>query len=82
MSPFRRISAVLLVAAVAVLATTTPASAHDQLVSSTPGAGEQLASAPTNVSLTFSGELIVLDASMTGALVMVVDESGRRLGRR
>ncbi|MFY9713510.1 MAG: copper resistance CopC family protein [Microbacterium sp.] len=76
MSPFHRISAVLLVAAVAVLATTTPASAHDQLVSSTPGAGEQLASAPTNVSLTFSGELIVLDASMTGALVMVVDESG------
>lgn len=76
MSPFHRISAALAVAAVAVLATTTPASAHDQLVSSTPAAGEQLASAPENVSLTFSGELIVLDASMTGALVMVVDESG------
>jgi len=76
MSPFHRISAALAVAAVAVLATTTPASAHDQLVSSTPAAGEQLASAPENVSLTFSGDLIVLDASMTGALVMVVDESG------
>ncbi|WP_102192967.1 copper resistance CopC family protein [Microbacterium aurantiacum] len=76
MSPFHRISAALAVAVVAVLATTTPASAHDQLVSSTPSAGEQLASAPESVSLTFSGDLIVLDASMTGALVMVVDESG------
>lgn len=76
MSPFHRISAALAVAVVAVLATTTPASAHDQLVSSTPSAGEQLASAPESVSLTFSGELIVLDATMTGALVMIVDESG------
>lgn len=61
----------------ATLATTTPASAHDQLISSTPAEGEQLVSAPENVSMTFSGDLIVLDSSMTGALVMVVDDSGR-----
>lgn len=73
---FRRIGAVLALTAVAVFATTAPASAHDQLISSTPGDGEQLATAPEDVVLTFSGNLIVLDSSLSGAVVMVVDESG------
>lgn len=77
MSPFRRIAAGVTLAVVATLATAIPASAHDQLISSTPAEGEQLASAPENVSMRFSGELIVLDSSMSGAVVMVVDESGR-----
>ncbi|MGO1850708.1 copper resistance CopC family protein [Microbacterium sp.] len=76
MSPFRKIAAGLAVAAVAMLATAAPASAHDQLVSSTPSDGEQLAAAPSEISMTFSGELIVLDSSMTGAVVLVVDEAG------
>lgn len=76
MSPFRAGAAGVIVAAVAVLAIATPASAHDQLVSSTPGDGEQLADAPTSVSMTFSGELLVLDESAAGAVVLVVDESG------
>ncbi|MFJ4224617.1 copper resistance protein CopC [Microbacterium sp. NPDC089695] len=46
------------------------------MVASTPGDGEQLAAAPTSVSMTFSGELLVLDESASGAVVLVVDESG------
>lgn len=76
MSPLRTFAAGLAVAAVAVLATTLPASAHDQLVSSTPDDGERLAASPSSVSMTFSGELLVLDSDLTGAVVLVVDESG------
>ena len=76
MSPLRRSAVGLALAAVAVFASAVPASAHDQLVSSTPGDGEQLASAPSTVSMTFSGELLVLDSELTGAVVLVVDESG------
>lgn len=77
MSVLRRIGAGLALAAIAVLATTAPASAHDQLVSSTPANGESLATAPAEIVMTFSGELIVLDESAAGAVVMVVDASGR-----
>ena len=76
MSPFRRGAAGVIVAAIAVFAIAAPASAHDQLVSSTPSDGEQLAAAPTSVTMTFSGELLVLDDSAAGAVVLVVDESG------
>lgn len=76
MSPLRRSAVGLALAAVAVFASAVPASAHDQLVSSTPGDGERLASAPSTVSMTFSGELLVLDSELTGAVVIVVDESG------
>lgn len=76
MHPLRSLAAGLAVAAVAVFATAVPASAHDQLVSSTPADGEVFATAPTGVSMTFSGELLVLDSDLTGAVVLVVDESG------
>lgn len=76
MSALRRIGAGLALALVAVLATAVPASAHDQLTSSTPAEGEALATAPAEVVMTFSADLIVLDASMTGAVVMVVDATG------
>lgn len=77
MSVLRRIGAGLALVLIAVLATAIPASAHDQLISSSPAEGEVLATAPAEVVLRFSGDLIVLDTSMTGAVVMVVDESGR-----
>lgn len=76
MSTFRACAAGLMLAAIAVVATAVPASAHDQLVSSTPAEGEQLAAAPSSISMTFSGELLVLDESTTGAVVLVVDEAG------
>lgn len=77
MSALRRIGAGLALVLIAVLATAVPASAHDQLTSSSPAEGEVLAAAPAEVVMTFSGDLIVLNASMTGAVVMVVDASGR-----
>ncbi|WP_447948066.1 copper resistance CopC family protein [Microbacterium maritypicum] len=77
MSPVRRIAAGLALATVATLAIATPASAHDQLISSSPAADEQLAAAPESITMTFSGELLVLDESLTGAVVLVVDASGK-----
>jgi methionine-rich copper-binding protein CopC len=65
------------VAAVAVLATAVPASAHDSLVHSTPAADERLATAPESITLTYSGDLLVLGDSTQGAVVLVVDADGR-----
>jgi methionine-rich copper-binding protein CopC len=76
MSPVRRIAAGLVLATVATFGIATPASAHDQLISSTPAADERLATPPESITMTFSGELLVLDASLTGAVVLVVDASG------
>ena len=68
---FRAITGGIVVAAVAVLASVVPASAHDQLLSSTPAEGERLASAPDEISLSFSAD--VLDV---GAEVVVADAEG------
>lgn len=76
MPPVRSIAAGLVLATVATAAIATPAAAHDQLVSSTPSADEQLAVPPENVTMTFSGELLVLDDAVAGAVVMVVDAAG------
>ncbi|PRA83501.1 copper resistance CopC family protein [Microbacterium sp. MYb66] len=77
MSPVRRIAAGLALATVATFAIATPASAHDQLISSTPAADERLTTPPESITMTFSGELLVLDESSTGAVVLVVDSSGK-----
>lgn len=77
MSPARRFAVGMAVAAVAVFATAVPASAHDSLVHSTPEAEESLATAPESITLTYSGELLVLGDSTQGAVVLVIDESGR-----
>lgn len=77
MSPTRRFAVGMAVAAVAVFATAVPSSAHDSLVHSTPEADESLATAPESITLTYSGELLVLGDSTQGAVVLVIDESGR-----
>ncbi|MFK4760049.1 copper resistance protein CopC [Microbacterium sp. ZW T5_45] len=87
MSPVRRFAVGLAVAAVAILATAAPASAHDSLISSTPEADQRLESAPETIQLVFSGELLVLGdtgdlgdtgegASAEGTVVLIVDEAG------
>lgn len=76
MSPARTMAAGLTVAVIATLLIATPASAHDQLISSSPAADERLASAPESITMTFSGDLLVLDESSTGAVVVVMDSSG------
>lgn len=65
------VSAVVSVA-VATLFAVVPAHAHDQVVSASPGANESLATAPTEVVIEFTSEL--LD---TGALINVTDASGQ-----
>ncbi|MGH3690780.1 MAG: copper resistance protein CopC [Microbacterium sp.] len=77
MTPVRRIAVGLTLGAIATLLVAAPASAHDQLISSTPAADEQLAAPPESITMTFSGELLVLDESLTGAVVLVVDASGK-----
>ncbi|WP_051973346.1 copper resistance CopC family protein [Cryobacterium sp. MLB-32] len=47
------------------------ASAHDSVVSTTPGNAEQLTSAPTEVSVLFTDDVLDL-----GAILLVVDEQG------
>lgn len=56
----------------ALVAMSTPALAHDQLVDSSPGADEQLESAPAQVRLDFTDDVLTI-----GAAVVVVDGSGR-----
>ncbi len=77
MSRFRVLAAGMAVGIVAtVLATlsidSSPAFAHDELVESSPTAGQVFEIAPTEVSLRFSAEVMTM-----GAIVVVVDESGR-----
>jgi methionine-rich copper-binding protein CopC len=57
---------------VGVLGFASPAAAHDELVASTPSIGEQLASAPSEVSLTFSADVLTI-----GAAVIIADGAGR-----
>lgn len=57
--------------ALLVLGISSPASAHDSLVSSSPAVGEQLATAPTQVELVFSDDVLPV-----GAAVLVVDAAG------
>lgn len=72
MSPFRKIAVGVAAAVVVVLTAAVPASAHDELLSSTPTADERLETAPTGLSLEFSADVMEL-----GALIMVADASGK-----
>lgn len=71
MHRLRVVAAGIAVAAVAVLASVVPASAHDDLISSSPSAGERLPSAPDEIALSFSAD--VLDV---GTEVIVADGEG------
>lgn len=61
----------LVIAVLAVLGFASPASAHDELVGSTPAAGDRLDAAPTEVVLTFSAAILP-----DGAAIEVVDADG------
>jgi methionine-rich copper-binding protein CopC len=65
--------AALALSTLAVLSPIAPsASAHDELVSTTPAQGEHLADPPSDVSMVFSDKLIEV-----GAVILVVDEKGK-----
>lgn len=55
-----------------IFATAQPASAHDEILTSSPAPGEQLDTAPEMIELRYSAEL--MDA---GAIIMVLDETGK-----
>ena len=58
-------------ALIALLAVAAPASAHDELLASSPAPGQVLATAPTEVSLQFSADVMTL-----GAIIVVADADG------
>lgn len=72
MSRLRLAAVATVLAGVVVCATAGPAAAHDQLLDSSPADGERLSAPPTEISLTFSAE--VLDM---GAVIVVADPSGQ-----
>jgi copper resistance protein C len=61
----------LVLGVIATLGVAAPASAHDELVGSTPASGEQLDAAPVEVVLTYSAAI-----NTDGAAVAVVDADG------
>lgn len=63
-----RVAAVLATAATLVTLPLVPAAAHDTLVSSAPAAQEQLVTPPTEVTLTFSADVVEV-----GSAVLVTD---------
>ena len=65
--------AVMALSAALVLPGSSPARAHDALVTSSPAADEVVTSIPTEVSMTYSGE--VFDAS-SAIVVEVIDSAG------
>ncbi|MBB2975935.1 methionine-rich copper-binding protein CopC [Microbacterium endophyticum] len=68
MRKIRTFAAGMLVGAVVILATAVPASAHDELLESSPAYNAQLDAAPTEITLTFSADVLEM-----GAVVIVAD---------
>ncbi|WP_405375492.1 MULTISPECIES: copper resistance protein CopC [unclassified Microbacterium] len=71
-NPLRAVLLGFTLAIAAALMVATPASAHDELVGSTPAPNEQLAAAPAQVVLTYSAAILP-----DGAAITVVDAAGR-----
>ena len=76
----RRASAAIAVAALAVLLTASPASAHNYLVSSTPADGEVLTALPTEFSVTTNEALLDLGGTGSGFGMEVSDSEGLYYG--
>lgn len=66
--------------AAAVLVTAAPASAHSQLIASTPSADETLETAPAQFSITMNEDLLDLAGDATGFGLQVLDAAGRYYG--
>ncbi|GAA4774529.1 copper resistance CopC family protein [Citricoccus nitrophenolicus] len=69
-------AAALTAAGLLTLATAAPAAAHDQLLSATPEAGTAAIEAPSQLNLTFSGNLITGEGITNAATV--TDENGHQ----
>lgn len=71
MSRFRVLAAGMAVAVLAVLSAAVPASAHDELLASSPKPGEALPVAPSSVTLEFSSDVLTM-----GAVIVIADAEG------
>ncbi|MFC7403383.1 copper resistance protein CopC [Citricoccus sp. GCM10030269] len=69
-------SAVVAACAVVALATASPAAAHDELLSTSPEAGTTVLTAPTEVTLAFSGDPITGQGVQN--LITVTDDEGHQ----
>jgi len=76
----RRIAAGLGIALVAVLATATPAWAHNYLVSSTPAEGAVLTELPEHFSVTTNEALLDLSGTGSGFGMEIIDADGLYYG--
>lgn len=79
--PFSRRAAsvvtALLLAGAGVLGSSSPAAAHDELLSSYPSAETSVRTSPDEITLTFSAALVDAD---TPSVIEVVDATGRNVG--
>ncbi len=80
MGILKRAAAVVAIAAAAVLATVSPASAHNYLVSSTPSSGETVTALPARFSVTTNGILPNVNDDGSGFALLVRDADGRYYG--
>ena len=76
----RKAAAALAIAAVAVLATATPAWAHNYVVSTTPAEGEVLTVLPESFSVTTNEALLDLSGSGSGFGMEIIDADGLYYG--
>jgi methionine-rich copper-binding protein CopC len=67
----RSMAAGIAVAVAATIFAAAPASAHDELLASSPNAGDALAAAPSTVSLDFSSDVLTM-----GAVIVIIDAEG------
>lgn len=71
------LAAATLVVGGSLLATASPAQAHNYLVSSTPAAGQTLTELPERFEITTNGPLLALDGNTSGFALEVRDAAGQ-----
>lgn len=76
MRKVQKLAAIAALGATATLTLTTPAFAHDQLVSVTPEASSQLKTAPEEIVMEFSGDIMNVDGANQ---IKIVDAEGHSL---
>ena len=76
----KRLGAAVALGLLVVLLTASPASAHNYLVASTPGAGETLTALPEHFSVTTNEPLLDLGGDGSGFGIEIIDANGLYYG--
>lgn len=72
----RRVTGLWLASSLAVWGSAIPAYSHDQVVETTPAAGEQTSDNPVTVQIVTSGQLLDLSGNSAGFAITVTDTDG------